>query len=58
MSLKHRPYYQKHHRWEMLAELSGKSVGSLKIHFWRRKLSVMQKEDVKKYIISVLIHRI
>lgn len=57
MSLKHRPYYEKHHRWLLLSELAGKSVGAIKIHFWRRKLSVLRAEDVKKYVISVLMRR-
>lgn len=57
MSLKHRPYYEKHYRWELLADIVGRTVPAVKIYFWRKSMNIMVMEDVRKFVNSVLIKR-
>lgn len=57
MSLKHRPYYEKHYKWELLADIVGRTVPAVKIYFWRKRMSILQQEDVRKFVNSVLIKR-
>lgn len=54
MSLKHRPYYEKHYRWELLADIVGRTVPAVKIYFWRKSMSILSQEDVRRFVITII----
>ena len=57
MSLKHRPYYEKHYKWELLADIVKRTVPAVKIYFWRKQMNILNQDDVRKFIVTVFEKR-
>lgn len=57
MSLKHRPYYEKHYKWELLADIVGRTVPAVKIYFWRKRMNILNQEDVRRFVITIINRR-